>query len=372
MSIIPVQIQPGNVPLSKEQQAFNRLVKRIEKLQKQIPDETSKLEQLNSLYNGEVFPNVLELGRLKIQMCHLLHKKRQEIKLSATQNQKLDDLLLDFLDDAFSVIEPDETTKELYAKYSNSSYAEELSLQESDVKKEFCDMLYNRFGLKLDPSLLSENPDFGKIEEELKKQWEQKESGKRSKHKTKKQQENEKLEQQKEVLKNKSIRSIYVALAKILHPDTEPDEALKIEKEEMMKMVTVAYEKRDLMQLLQLEMQWIKKHDESLHKLEISTLNAYIHLLKDQVKELEAELEMLFLNPAFSPVVVYRHQSIQIAILEIKREGRSYIELNKKIQTDIHQLEHGTKTYAPVVQCIRNYYTERGRDFSDEDMMDLY
>src|SRR5688572_27351558 len=172
MSIIPVQIKPDNVPLSKEQQAFNRLVKRIEKLQKQIPDETNKLEQLNSLYYKEVFPNVLELGRLKIQMCHLLHKKRQEIKLSANQNKKLDYLLLEFLDDAFSVIEPDETTKELYAKYSNSSYAEELSMQESDVKKEFCDMLYDRFGVKLDPSLLTDNPDFEKIEEELKKQWE--------------------------------------------------------------------------------------------------------------------------------------------------------------------------------------------------------
>ena len=372
MSTKPVQIKPGNVPLSKEQQAFNRLVTRIEKLQKQIPDEINKLDQLNSLYNEEVFTNVLELGRLKIQMFHLLHTKRQEIKLSANQNQKLDDILYHLLNDAFSVIEPDEATKELYAKYSHSSYADELSLQESDVKKVFSDMLFDRFGLKLDPSLLTDNPDFKKIEEELHKQWEQQESGKKSKSKTKKQLEKELLDQQKEALKNKSIRSIYVALAKILHPDTELDEALKKEKEEMMKMVTVAYENRDLMQLLLLETQWIKKHDESLHKLEASTLNAYIHLLKDQVKELEAELEMLFLNPAFSAVAVYRHQSIQNAILEIKHEGNRYKWLSKKIQTDIHQLEHGTKVYAPVMQCIRNYYVEFGSHFIDEEMMDFF
>jgi hypothetical protein len=292
--------------------------------------------------------------------------------LSALQNQKLDALLYNFLNDAFSVIEPDEATKELYAKYSHSSYAEELSLQGSDMKKEFSDMLYDRFGLRLDPSLLTDNPDFLKIEEELQKQWEQKGSGKKSRSKTKKQLKKEILDQQKEVLKNKSIRSIYVALVKILHPDTEQDEALKIEKEEMMKMVTVAYENRDLMQLLQLETQWIKKHDESLHKLEVSTLNAYIHLLKDQVKELEAELEMLFLNPTFSAVIVYRYQSLQNAFQEIKHQGKSYKELNKKIQTDIHQLEHGPKTYAPVIQCIRNYYTEPGRDFIDEERMNFF
>src|SRR5688572_617551 len=141
----PIYINPGNTPLSKEQQNFNRIVKRIEKLQKQIQNETDKLEQLSKLYNVEVYPNVLELGRLKIQLCHLLHKKRQEIKLSAIQNKKLDDLLFDFLEDAFNVVEPDDATKELYSKYSNYSYAEELLNLEQAMKEDFIDMLYNRF-----------------------------------------------------------------------------------------------------------------------------------------------------------------------------------------------------------------------------------
>lgn len=372
MSTKPVHIKSSSIPLSKEQQVFNRLTKRIQKLQKQIEDETSKLDQLNILYTKEVLPNVLELGRLKIEICHQLHKKRQEIKLSGIQNEKLDELVFDFLDDAFSVIEPDEATKALYSRYSSSSYDEELSNQESAIKAEFSDLFYQQFGIRFDPSLLTETPDLEKIEEELKKQWEQKASGKKGKPKTKKQQEIEQLEQQKEVLKNKSIRSIYLALAKILHPDTEPDEALKKEKEEMMKRVTVAYESRDLMQLLQLEMQWIQKHDESLAKLETSTLNAYIHLLKDQVNELESQLEMLYLNPSFSAVAGYRYQSVQLASREIKHEGEGYKKMNIKLHTDIHQLEQGTKTYATIMQCIRNYYAEPGEGFIDERMMDFF
>lgn len=367
LSTKPVQIKSGSTPLSKEQKEFNRLTRRIEKLRQQIPDETKKLEDLNNLYQKEVFSKILELGSLKIHICHLLDKKRTAIKLSGIQNQKLDDLLLDFLDDAFSVIEPDDETKKLYKKYSHSNYDEEVSRQESELKEELSDLLYKQYGIRLDPSMLTENPDMGKIEEELKKQWDQKERKQKARPKTRKQLEKEELEQQKEALKNKSIRSIYMALVKILHPDTEPDPTLKIEKEEMMKLVTVAYENRDLMQLLQLEMQWIKKHDDSLSKMEASTLNVYIQLLKDQVKELEQELVMVQVNPAFSTVSVYSHLHSNIASREIKEEGKRYSELNKQLQSDINLLEHGTKTYATIMQCIREYY-EVPVGHYDEDM----
>lgn len=47
-----------------------------------------------------------------------------------------------------------------------------------------------------------------------------------------------------ELSRLKNIRSIYIALAKVLHPDTEADETLKAEKEEIMKKVTSSYEGR--------------------------------------------------------------------------------------------------------------------------------
>ena len=366
----PIYIKPGKIPLSKEQQNFNRFVKRIEKLQKQILSETDKLDQLNRLYYAEVYPNALEQGKLKIQLCHLLHKKRQEIKLSAIQNKKLDALLFYFLDDAFGVVEPDDTTKELYSIYSSSNYEEEILNQEQAMQEELRDMLYNRFGLELDPSLLTGNPDFDKIAEELKKQWEQKESGKKAKSKTKKQLAKVELEMQKATLKHKNIRSIYLALAKILHPDTEQNETLRMEKEEMMKMVTVAYENKDLMQLLQLQTLWIATHDDHFNSLDATTLNAYIHLLIDQANELETELQMVYMNPAYSAVFAFGGLDLQSAIRKIKYEGINYKEMNKKMQADIQQLELGKKTNATVVRCIRDYYIEPGSDITNDGMMD--
>ena len=354
----PIYIKPDKIPLSKEQQNFNRFVKRIEKLKTQLLCETDKLDQLNRIYSVEVYPNVLEQATLKIQLCHLLHKKRQEIKLSAIQNKKLDALLFDFLDDAFGVVEPDDATKELYSEYSSSNYEEEQLNQQQAMQEELRDMLYNRFGLELDPSLLTGSPDFDKIEEELKKQWQQKESGKKAKHKTKKQLAKEELEAQKAALKHKNIRSIYIALAKILHPDTEQNVTLKMEKEEMMKLVTVAYENKDLMQLLQLQTTWITKHDDHFNSLDTTTLNAYIHLLIDQVKELEMELQMLYTNPAYSAIFSFGRQDLKSASREIKYEGFAYQEMNTKLKADIQQLEMGKRTNATVVQCIREYYKD--------------
>ena len=54
---------------------------------------------------------------------------------------------------------------------------------------------------------------------------------KTSRKKTKKQLEAEEISKIQEELKNKNLRSVYLSLAKILHPDSETDPDLKAEKE---------------------------------------------------------------------------------------------------------------------------------------------
>jgi hypothetical protein len=359
----PIQIKKGGIPLSKEQQAFNRLSKRIEKLQKQIQDETKRLEDLNNLYNKEVSPNIFELGRLKIELCHLLDQKRVDIKLSNAQRQKLDTILLDFLDDAFTVIEPNEATKKLYEKYSGLNYEEELSRQESSMGEEFSTMLYEQFGIQLDPSVFTSQPDFEKIEAELKQQWESQNIHKKPRKKSQKQLEKEEQKKQKESLKSKSVRSIYIALAKMLHPDTEQNELLKKEKEEMMKQVVAAYESKNLMLLLKLEMQWIKGHNDSFNNMGMETLNLYVELLKDQVKELEEELHMLNINPIYSNIEEFCDIDKNTALWAIRNQGESYKEVNKEIHSIIDLLEQGTKIKATVTQFIQEYYIDPKENF---------
>jgi len=228
-----IRIKSRGASLSKEQQTFNRLVKRIESLQRQLEEDTAKMEELNKFYHQEITPRVIELSSLKIQLCHLLDAKRKSVKISHIRNGKLDGLIMDFLDDALSVAEPDQATQKLYKKYFGGTFEEFEQQIEQDAKELFRDMFFNQFGVDIDPALLTDKPDFEKIAASMQEQIDEGEQKRRPK--TKKQMEKEAQEQQKQELKNKSLRSIYLSLAKLLHPEAEPDETLKHEKEEWMK-----------------------------------------------------------------------------------------------------------------------------------------
>ena len=257
-----------------------------------------------------------------------------------------------------SVAEPDEATQKLYKKYFDGTFEEFEQQIEQDAKELFRDVFFNQFGVDIDPALLADKPDFEKIAASVQQQIDEGEQKRKPRPKTKKQMEKEAQEQQKQELKNKSLRSIYLSLAKLLHPDVEPDETLKHEKEELMKQVTIAYNDRDMMYLLQLEMQWVKNHTNELDKMNANTLAIYLQLLKDQVEDLEVENEMLFHSPVYASVAKYQYENITMARADIKRDACRYTQTNDSIANDIAALEKGTRDYAGIRDCIDKYYTD--------------
>ncbi len=96
-------------------------------------------------------------------------------------------------------------------------------------------------------------------------------------------------EKQKNELKHKSLREIYLNLIKNFHPDTEMNVALKLEKEEICKQITIAYDKKDLIELLNLE----KKHSEHNQNTSSNKIKLYLEMLEEQRKKLDNELWVL-------------------------------------------------------------------------------
>lgn len=346
--------------ISKEQNIFNKLVTRINGIKSRIDSESIKMETLSKLYQSKIPGLAVEMGKLKIQLAKLLHQKRAGIKLSNPQNEKLDSIIYDFLSDAFSVIQPNEEEKSIYDYYALESYDDEKKSQQEYEKTLISQMFYEQFGVNLNPAIFNENPDFEKLESELKKQIEEQIAKDQNKHtrapkKSKKQVEKEALEKEKENIKNKSLRSIYLALVKLLHPDTVQDEALKKEKEETMKQVVLAYEKKDLLQLLQLEMQWLRTHEDVLNNADNKTLQAYIELLKEQAEQLEVELDMLYMNPAYALVNDYRFETEHYARKDINRRANSYKQQSIDFAKDIHELQSAAHPTAIIKRCIDMY-----------------
>jgi len=112
----------------------------------------------------------------------------------------------------------------------------------------------------------------------------------------------EQLQAQAEELKLKNIRSIYISLVKVLHPDTEQDEALKVQKNELMKKVTTAYENKDISTLLRLEAEWISQTNSRLDSVTDATLKLYNETLYQRLQELEYKKFMLLRNPIYENI----------------------------------------------------------------------
>jgi hypothetical protein len=107
------------------------------------------------------------------------------------------------------------------------------------------------------------------------------------KKKSKKQIEKETKEAEIEELKGKSLSSIYKSLAKIIHPDLEQNPEKRNQKEQWMKMLTVAYEKKDLKTLLEIELEWAKGESDHIETIALDKLKLYNQMLRSQVQEME-------------------------------------------------------------------------------------
>jgi hypothetical protein len=210
---------------------------------------------------------------------------------------------------------------------------------------------------------------FARFQEKMKEQFERtQQKQEHHKHKkTKKQQAREEAIKAEEELKNKSIRGIYIALAKILHPDTEPDTAKKSDKEELMKKATVAYEQKDLLTLLRLEMEWVHKTSEHLEKLTDDKLKIYIMTLRQQAAELESEKAGLCYHPRYSQISAYAPLSEKYAMKKIVTEGQ-------QLKTVLDELKWFSVSFGKPngKTAIINFCKEFCQSKSDADYMDIW
>lgn len=90
-----------------------------------------------------------------------------------------------------------------------------------------------------------------------------------------------------------ALRTIYRQLASALHPDREPDEAERARKTELMGQANAAYERRDLMALLTLQLRCEQIDATAISRLTTEKMAALTLLLKEQAAAVEEDLFMV-------------------------------------------------------------------------------
>jgi hypothetical protein len=295
-SFVPIIGKSKEKILSKHEADFNKKIKRIESLKKEIASIKEQIENARLRVVSNILPLMEKIREKQKKYILLLDTayesgffKKRDAKTLMQHILELCEHVLakpEFADE--EKIAEDKQIEQLKEKYETLMFTQEEKEMIDDTAKE---MISAMFGIDIDLDEMRKNPQeyFQKKQQELKEEqqgaWG---DGQGNRKKTKKQIEKEQKQAEEKKILSKDIRTIYTNLVKELHPDLEQDEAERHRKTEMMKRVTAAYGANDLFELLRLQLEYQIQH-ERIESLMEDQLKRYNQLLQEQIRELENE-----------------------------------------------------------------------------------
>ena len=290
-----VKIHGPQDALSKEQQAFNRLATRIRNLKARLEQAERDQLDLDRFQLTQYRPTLEALGQAFLDLALKLEETATRGRPDKTRSRRLKQVVPGLLDRAFDLIEPTPEGLALHDKYAPKGHEarrQEETTAEADLFLEMAEVM----GFEIPPEVRAQRHDpeaMDAFAEDLARQAaERLEAEERARaqrasrrKKTKKQLAKEAAEKAKADLKQRSLREIYLALARALHPDLEPDPEQRRRKEDYLKQASAAYQDGNLMELLQLELAWLETsgtQDAPPDKLKL-----FLEVLKEQAATLE-------------------------------------------------------------------------------------
>lgn len=311
---LALRAQP-NRPLTKVQRTFNRLVGRIETLRAALARETRRLEEALAYWAQHLHPPQMRLTALRKDLLRALAPFFENPRpLRKNEQKALQAIVADQLD---AIVETegsltDSDLRTLFERVHRVSFdrAERAGFEEA---RSIMEEAFGEFGIKIDFSDLRPHATeeglaakAAEMAERARKKVEGEagaSSTRSGRFKSKRQSAKEARLQQAEEIRKKSLSTIYRQLAKVLHPDLEPDPERKQRKSALMQDLTSAYRNNDLHNLLRLELAWIEREEGDLERLTDEKLAVYNQVLKEQTDELQWELDELPHHPRYQPII---------------------------------------------------------------------
>lgn len=140
---------------------------------------------------------------------------------------------------------------------------------------------------------------------------------------------------QAEKLVNQSLKTVYLKIASIIHPDREPDESKKAEKTELLQRANEAYEQEDLFFLLKLQLEVEQSKNGSSKGLSTEQVKFYQHALEAQSQSLKKQIQELIDSLVWS-------NKAKIAVQKSKGQ-LNITDLYKQIDADVSAVKQQLK-----------------------------
>ena len=294
-----IAIEKKGEKLSKLQTQFNSYTQKIDALKQFITQAKINLDFGRNLHNEKIIPLYTKMRDIDVDIVYILDKHFDEPKANKTFKKNISYYLVAELPMMISAIDDSEKLEKIYQKHNGVSYEDELNEQ----GKEANERIKTMFGFDMDNEedkaeffRQNESGDlFGKFfggggnndkKSDKNENHEQREAKKKTAGQVAK--ELKEAEEAKNI--GQASRKIYTELVKQFHPDREHDEQERERKTEIMKRITLAYEKNDLFDLLKLQLEYLQIDKDHINKLADDKLKYYNKILKEQLEELQDEL----------------------------------------------------------------------------------
>jgi len=282
------------IKLSPAQKAFKQLVANIEALELRIKETAALVDTYRPQLHKKLRPLQDERDKLNQEMVLFLDGQLSKKGWASNHRKTMKEIVCALAEQLFATSYGEEMTA-IFNRHSEFA-ADELPAMN---RAAFAAKMEDEFGLDLgttdgeprsDDELFQET--LRQVEEHMREQAEKAEAYAASRRGNKHSAKQKKTAQQA-VDAGKLLKEIYRKLTSLLHPDREPDEAERLRKTALMSEANKAYESKNLLKLLQLQLQAGKIDSLSAAALADEKLQLINHTLREQFSELKLEHDQL-------------------------------------------------------------------------------
>ncbi len=295
--IVNIQQTPEKKILSKAQKLFNSLIKKIETEKKLLLEWQTTMPEYQRKYDKD-YDSIWDIYNAeRVEMVQILDIAYENKMFKKAEKQKISHIIVDITANLIAE-HGKEDLKELHDKYSDDDF-DTLNQESKEVAAEFMkSMMKGFYGIDIgdDIDLSSADKIKAILEEKLKdaklqdaEKINRRSSQQANRKKTAKQLEKEARQQQEEQSVSQSIREVYRRLTSALHPDREQDPLERERKTGIMQRVNAAYAKKDLLGLLELQMEAEQIDQSHLNNIAEDRLKNFNKILNEQLSELIQE-----------------------------------------------------------------------------------
>ena len=286
-AVVSLKIAGGG--LSPEQTRFNKLVARVETLTHEIVAAQALGDAHRLVFMKAIPPLESRCSELMREMILFLHQRLQQKthKAFTERDRQLMRELVCSLAISFAQ-SGDAVMQAIFDAHSDQSLDEMEQEDAAEVQAMFDDVLKGD-APKLDPLATAEEillAGAKRLRELEEAQIDKRNARQSKREKSARDLKGGEPQDDPETV----LRTLYRQLASKLHPDRARDPVARKRKNALMSQANTAYEKRDLMTLLKLQLTVEQLESESIAGMAKEKMAAFTHLLKEQVRALESDL----------------------------------------------------------------------------------